>query len=584
MKKFEKRKKKKIIKKKFSSSKSPSKFSSSKFSSSKSSPSKFSSSKSPQEKIDINDPQKDPFRMLQKFDIPYQFSSTIPTNGNAEIYIDDSRTDLRHLPFVTIDGITAKDFDDAIYVEKTKRGWTAWVSIADVDHYVKEGTPLDKEAYQRGNSTYFPNFVSPMLPNYLSQDLCSLNPHVPRLTMTAEMHYDSKGVLKKSFFYESVICSHSRLTYEDAQSIVEGKKVEKVSSDVKKSIENAKNLAEILLDKRIKNNSINLDLPETEIILDEKGEPINIIKVHRLFSHRMIEELMLAANQAVAHFFIRKKVNSIFRIHEKPDQEDLYQLNQFLKTLGLSLNLSSKYSKKKVKASSLISHSLQKMKNHPKRGIMHHLVLRALPQARYSAYNKGHFGLQFENYTHFTSPIRRYSDLIVHRLLKRTLKISKGGFSSAKELERRAVLLSQCEQRSVKAERQIANIKRARFMKKYIGEEFQGVIASVTKFGFFVTLNEYPVDGLVHINNLGGRWKFNPSQLFLKSIPSNYYIRQGDDVKVQVAVCNIEEGYVDFELLEHNQKKYHRREISLKKPKERRKTRKQFHRRGRKRK
>ena len=541
---------------------------------------KLTSAKTSGEVIDVDDPQKDPLRMLQKFDIPHKFPSAVSTNGSVEVHIDRSRTDLRHLPFVTIDGITAKDFDDAIYVEKTKKGWSAWVSIADVDHYVKEGTPLDKEAYQRGNSTYFPNFVSPMLPHYLSQDLCSLNPHVPRLTMTAEMHYDSKGDLKKSFFYESVICSHARLTYEDAQSIIEGNKIEKVSTEAQQSVENAKSLSKTLLEQRIKKSSITLELPETEIILDELGEPINVIKIYRLFSHKLIEELMLAANQAVAHFLIQKKISSIYRIHEKPEYEDLYQLNQFLKTLGISL-FRNKNSKKKVKTATLISYCLQKMKDHPKKGILNHLILRSLPQARYSAYNKGHFGLQFENYTHFTSPIRRYSDLIVHRLLKRALKVSKGDLLSSKELERRAILLSQCEQRSVKAERQIANIKRARFMKKHIGEEFSGVISSVTKFGFFVTLNEYPIDGLIHMNNLGGRWKFNPSQLFLKAVPSNYYIRQGDDVKVQVAVCNVEEGFVDFELLEHNQKKYHRREASLRKPKKRRKGRQQFHRRGR---
>ena len=522
--------------------------------------------------FDVNDSHQDNLRILRQFEIPNGFSSSLQNydkNGNGKLTSKDfsGRKDLRHLPFVTIDGISAKDFDDSVYVEKIKKGWKAWVSIADVDHYVKEGTPLDQEAYQRGNSTYFPDFVSSMLPHYLSQDLCSLNPRVPRLTMTVEMHYDHKAQLKKSFFYESVICSHARLTYEHAQSIIDGSSTEKIPEAVQESVLAAKDLAEVLMSQRMDNGAINLDLPEVEIFLDGEGEPINIVQSLRLFSHKLIEELMLAANQSVAKFLNRKKISSIYRIHETPDHEDLSQLNQFLKTLGLSV---SSVGKKNIrltrsKISQMIAQCVKNTKEHPKKNIMHSLILRALPQARYSAHNKGHFGLQFDYYTHFTSPIRRYSDLIVHRLLKRALKISKGSLSSAKELERRALFLSQCEQKSVQAERRISSIKKARFMEKHLGEKFTGIVSSVTKFGFFTTLNEHCVDGLVHINNLGGRWKFNPSQLFLKSVPSGYHIRQGDEVTVQVTVCNVEEGYIDFDLLEHNQKKYYRREISLKK-------------------
>ena len=537
--------------------------------------------------FDIQDSNQDNIRVLKQFSILNEFSSAIRSsydkNGNEELTPKDlsQRKDLRHLPFVTIDGINAKDFDDSIYVEKLKKGWKAFVSIADVDHYVKEGGALDREAYQRGNSTYFPDFVSPMLPHYLSQNLCSLNPHVPRLTMTVEMHYDHKTQLKKSFFYESVICSHARLTYEHAQAIIEGERAKKVSKAIQSSLLAAKDLTEILMNQRINNGSINLELPETEIFLDEEGSPINIVRSHRLFSHKLIEELMLATNQAIANFLSRKKISSIYRIHETPNREDLSHLDKFLKALGLSASLMGKQNShlKKSKISNNIPQCIEKMKGHPKKVIMHNLILRALPQARYSAYNKGHFGLQFDYYTHFTSPIRRYSDLIVHRLLKRTLKISKGSLSSTKELERKAILLSQCEQKSVQAERRITSIKKARFMQKHLGGEFKGMVSTVTKFGFFVTLYDHYVDGLVHINNLGGRWKFNPSQLFLKSFPSGYSIHQGDNVTIQVAVCNVEEGFIDFDLLEHNQKKYYQREISLKKlkPKKEKKSHRKSH-------
>ena len=468
-----------------------------------------------------------------------------------------NRKDLRHLPFVTIDGIHAKDFDDSIYIESLKNGWKAFISIADVDYYVKEKSHLDKEAYLRGNSTYFPNFVAPMLPFYLSQGLCSLNPRVPRLTMTVEIHFDSKGNQKKSLFYESVICSQARLTYEEAQNVVDGKS--SLSSAIQNSIKSGAQLAQTLMDRRFKNGALNLELDETEIFLDSKGQPLNIVQTQRIFSHKLIEELMLACNQAVAGFLSRKKMATVYRVHETPHSDDLSHLNQFLRSIDPKADLCEKkksYFKKPKSLSLQLSEFIRKMKEHPKKTIMHYLVLRALPQAHYSVYNKGHFGLQFKNYLHFTSPIRRYSDLIVHRILKKTLKKDNGP-ASRRELETTAQFLSQCEQRSVKAERFIENIKKARFMAKYVGEEFAGVISSVTKFGFFVTLSEYSVDGLIHINNLGGRWRFHPSQLLLKAYPSGYTFHQGDEVFVRVAMSNVEEGQIDFELVEHKYKKFY---------------------------
>ena len=506
----------------------------------------------------VLDSSKDNERILKAFNIPYEFYSVDETKQvPKELSKKDfkNRKDLRHLPFVTIDGIHAKDFDDAVYVEPLKNGWKAFVSIADVSWYVKEKSHLDKEAYLRGNSTYFPNFAAPMLPFYLSQGLCSLNPRVPRLTMTVELSFDSQGNQKESLFYESVICSQARLTYEEAQDIIDEKS--RVSAALQNSIKSGAQLAQILMDRRFKKGALNLELGEVEIFLDSKGQPLNIVQTQRLFSHKLIEELMLACNQAVAEFLNRKKMPAVYRVHENPRNEDLSHLNQFLKSIDPKANLFEKKTLKKRQPLALqLSQFIRKMREHPKKTIMHYLILRALPQAHYSAYNKGHFGLQFEKYLHFTSPIRRYSDLVVHRILKKVLK-KDNSLASSKELEAAAQFLSQCEQRSVKAERFIENIKKARFMSKYVGEEFSGIISSVTKFGFFVTLNEYVVDGLVHINSLGGRWRFHPAQLFLKAYPSGYTFHQGDEVSVRVAVSNVEEGQIDFELIEHKYKKFY---------------------------
>ncbi len=512
----------------------------------------------------VLDSSKDNERVLKSFNIPYEFYSVDKEQTSQGLSQKDfkGRKDLRHLPFVTIDGIHAKDFDDAVYIEPLKKGWKAFVSIADVGWYVKEKSRLDKEAYLRGNSTYFPNFSAPMLPPYLSQGLCSLNPHAPRLTMTVEMDFDSKGRQKKSFFYESVICSQARLTYEKAQRIIDGKS--HLSEDIQGSIKCGAQLVQLLMEDRFKKGALNLELDEVEIFVDSKGRPLNIVQTQRLFSHKFIEELMLACNKAVAEFLNSRKTSCIYRVHEDPRKEDLSHLNKFVQSVDSTADLFGKrksYFKKQKSLAFQLSQFIYKMKEHPKKNIMHYLILRALPQARYSAYNKGHFGLQFEKYLHFTSPIRRYSDLVVHRILKRILK-KKSYAVSSRELETTSQFLSQCEQRSVKAERFMENIKKARFMKKYMGEEFSGVISSVTKFGFFVSLNEYSVDGLVHINNLGGRWRFHPSQLILKAHPSGYTFRQGDEVSVRVAAAHIEEGQIDFELTEHQHKKFYRKESS----------------------
>lgn len=539
----------------------------------------------------------DNVKMLQKYNIPYIFSqSALNESQNCfkELKEENSkyRRDLKSLPFITIDSKSAKDFDDAIYVQKKENGWILFVSIADVSLFVKENGVLDKEAYLRGNSTYFPNFVSPMLPKNLSQNLCSLKPGEDRFTFTAEIYFDDQGQKEKYLFYESTISSHMRLTYGQAQQIIDDFEPEMVSPAIRESVKNATCLAQALMHRRFKEGSLNLEIPETEIRVNQRGEPTDIIQAKRLFSHQLIEELMLACNQSVAEFLSRRKSPSLYRVHDTPKIDDLSHVFLFFQSIDSnsarpSQNSPSKknFFKKDYKDQSVektlpiqkkLSHWIKKMQNHPKKLVMHNLILRAMPQACYSAFNRGHFGLSFSQYTHFTSPIRRYSDLIVHRILKKELGFLNLSLSK-NELESKAEFLSQCEQRSVQSERQIENIKKARFMHQFLGEEFAGMISSITRFGFFSTLRKYNVDGLVSLDDLGGRWIFDPVQLILKEARSGYMLRQGDLVLVQVMSSNVDQGQIDFNLIEHNGQTFQRR---TKKKSIRKKSKRKFKRRN----
>lgn len=496
------------------------------------------------------DPLTDIKRVLFQNSIPQEFPESVikEAAGFSELVSDadlKNRKDLRPLKFITIDGSTAKDFDDAILVETNDRGFKLWVGIADVSHYVRPGTAIDKEAYSRGTSVYFPNFVVPMLPEVLSNGLCSLNPHIPRLALVAEIQMDFTGQTTSTDFYEAVIESKARVTYGEAQEIIDGNEVEKIQH-VKAEILLAADLAKILMAKRFREGSLDLEIPEVSIVIDGAGVPVDFIRSERLFAHRLIEEMMLSANVAVAKFFDAKEVAAIYRIHDTPHEDALAILERYLALFGGQLNATQGVLQKRL------TRALQDFEGKPEAQILNVLALRSMSQAKYSSGNVGHFGLGFEFYTHFTSPIRRYPDLIVHRLLK-ALVMPKSGYRliSEEDLNSAATMLSACEQRSVKAERQFQSIKKARFMQKHLGEEFEGIIGSVTKFGVFVLLRTFEVDGLIRLENLSKeKLEFDEENLVLFGRKTGQTFSIGDTLKIQVAAADPEAGQVDFSLVE----------------------------------
>jgi ribonuclease R len=468
------------------------------------------------------------------------------------------RVDLRGFNTFTIDGETARDFDDAVSIEGiirsgTKKGYRLRVSIADVSHYVKEASALDIEAYERGTSVYFPDRCIPMLPEPLSVGICSLNPGVDRLTITVELEFDSQGELKRKKFYESVIKSSARLTYTNVKKIlVEGDKdLKKRYARILKDLKLMEELALNLMKRRSRDGSIDFDLPEPQIIIDIEGRIEDIVRSERNIAHRIIEEFMLAANKAVAGEF--SEYPSLYRVHEAPDEQSIKDFKEFVSSLGYPL---------KWKAGPKAFQSvLESVRGSPVERLVNHVLLRSMKQARYSEVNTGHFGLAFKDYTHFTSPIRRYPDLIVHRLLKKLL-IKK---YTKRERERRMEALpavadqsSARERNAMEAEREIVDLKKAQFMKDKVGEVFGGFISGVTSFGFFVELKDYFVEGLVHVATLtDDYYTFLEKEHRLMGERTKRSFTLGKEVMVEISNVNIERRRIDMVLHEPSKRRAH---------------------------
>lgn len=456
------------------------------------------------------------------------------------------RVDCRHLPFVTIDGADARDFDDAVYCEPSKTsGWRLWVAIADVAHYVKPGTALDKSAKDRGNSVYFPDRVIPMLPEKLSNGLCSLNPKVDRLVMICEVRVSEQGKASHAKFYEGVIHSHARMTYEEVNKIYDtGMPSEGLDATVMPALMNLYELYQSLFSQRQARGALEFDSAETKIQFDETQKIENIVEVTRLETHRLIEECMLCANVSAAKYLKRNQVPSLYRVHSGPEAEKVSNLRLILKDMGLSLA-----GGKKPKPE-MYTELLRQLEERPEQHLVQTLLLRSLNQAVYSPKMSGHFGLAYQLYTHFTSPIRRYPDLVVHRGIKHFLKHkSLKGFPYDKaRLERLGEHCSLTERRADEATRDAIFALKCEFMMDKIGREFMGTISGVAGFGFFVELDDVYVDGLVHISSLDGDYyHYDPIRHTLSGERTGQVFQLGGRVKVRVEQVNLDDKKIDFE-------------------------------------
>jgi len=503
-----------------------------------------------------NDPGVDILSIIRKYQLPETFPEEVLKEAEQvpdEISEEEikGRKDLRDRVMVTIDGADAKDLDDAVSIERLENGnYLLGVHIADVSYYVKEDSALDREAFLRGTSVYLVDRVIPMIPHRLSNGICSLNPKVDRLTLTCDMEINRAGQVVRHEIYPSVIRTNERMTYSDVYKILEENDEELKAryAELVPHFEMMKELALILRQKRMDRGAIDFDFGEAKILVDEEGKPIEVKMRERTIAEQIIEEFMLAANETVAEHFFWLRIPFIYRIHEDPDAERLESFLQFVTNFGYFV---------RGKANSIHPRSLQTLleeaKGTPEETVISKVMLRSMKQAKYDADNKGHFGLSTEFYTHFTSPIRRYPDLIVHRMIRETLKPE--GFTEERmaywfaKMPEVAQHSSERERNSVDAERETDDLKKAEYMLQHIGEEFDGIVSSVTSFGMFVELPN-TIEGLVHISYLtDDYYNYHENQYALVGERTGRIFRIGDEVRVRVVNVNVDEHTIDFEVV-----------------------------------
>ena len=494
---------------------------------------------------------------LRAHDLPHQFSHDV--QAEVSVIADEveesaklPRKDLRSLPLVTIDGEDARDFDDAVYCEPKKSGgWRLWVAIADVSYYVKHGTALDDEAISRGNSVYFPSQVIPMLPEKLSNGLCSLKPNVDRLCMVCEMTVSALGKLSSSQFYPAVMRSHARFTYTKVAAILDGD--EALSAEYEAIVPDLKNLEHMyhaLTDARLKRGAIAFETQESIFLFNENKKIDSVVPLIRNDAHKIIEECMIMANVATAKFIEKHEKPGLFRVHDKPSEEKYRNFITYLNELGLSLPSKAEPEPRDY------GDILAKVAGRPDQELIQIMLLRSMRQAVYQTDNEGHFGLALPSYSHFTSPIRRYPDLVVHRVIKAILekeaknKANEGFYEYT--LEQVVELGEHCsmtERRADEATRDVADWLKCEFMQDHVGDNFSGVITTVTNFGMFVRLQDLHIEGLVHITSLGKDfYHFDEVRLCLTGEQSGKKYRVGDVIRVQVAAVNLDEKKIDLRL------------------------------------
>jgi ribonuclease R len=505
----------------------------------------------------IDEPGVDTQIIIRKFGIPDAHSEEAVAEarriGSAVKEKDIRwRTDFRPITTVTIDGEHARDFDDAITIERRPNGnyWLG-VHIADVSHYVKEGSALDEEAYERGTSVYFTERAVHMFPSELATGLCSLNPHVDRLVQSCLMEVDRKGTVVRYEMHDGVINSDARMTYTAVNAILTERDPQVIAQyrELVPMFEMMHELFEILHARRRRRGSIDFDLPEAEVILSDLGQIENIVASERNVAHRLIEEFMLLANETVASHLVNHEMPSLHRVHEAPDVKKVEEFETFITTLGYSLGGSGGTVRPKH-----FQKLIDRMKGTPEERPIAALMLRTMQKARYDSAPLGHFGLAADDYTHFTSPIRRYPDLVVHRTLRESRRGAVAG-ARREELEEDlpevAKHTSEMERRADEAERELLQWKKVRFMANKVGDEYEGFITGVAPFGLFVELIEHYVEGLVHVSSMGDDYyRYVEQQHVMRGENTNKVYRLGDKVLVQVVRVDMERRQVDLGLVE----------------------------------
>ncbi len=460
-----------------------------------------------------------------------------------------NRRDISHLPLVTIDGEDARDFDDAVYCEPTPSGWQLYVAIADVSHYVEVGTPLDDEAQKRGTSVYFPEHVVPMLPEALSNGLCSINPAVERLCMLCIMSLAPSGELKRTQFQRAVMTSHARLTYTEVDAMLtkRDKGLRRKHKELVPHLENLHKVYKKLKKLRAKRGCIEFESQESKFVFDENRKISEILPVERNDAHKMIEESMVLANVAAAAFLLKAKIPALYRVHHGPTADRLDDLRSFLALRNLSLGGEDKPDTTHFAA---LAKEAEKL---PDSRIIQMVMLRSMQAALYTPANDGHFGLALDHYAHFTSPIRRYPDLLVHRAIGHLLNGGKAADYGYSENEMMSLgeSCSMTERRAEEATRDVVGWLKCEYMQHHIGDEFQGVVSSVTSFGLFVQLDNLFIDGLVHVSTLGQDYfQFDSRALTLRGERTGVRYGLGDTVRIRIAAANLEERKIDFEMLD----------------------------------